>query len=57
MSAAATHEANRSCRDVLRNRHVAGLLLAAVPISVPRAVKDEVALPLYVRGTFRSGTC
>jgi hypothetical protein len=27
MSAAATHEANRSYRDVLRNRHVAGLLL------------------------------
>ena len=44
MSAAATHEANRSCRDVLRNRHVAGLLLAAVPISVPRAVKDGDAL-------------
>src|SRR5262245_2877274 len=27
MSAPATHEANRSYRDVLRNRHVAGLLL------------------------------
>jgi len=27
MSAAATYEANRSYRDVLRNRHVAGLLL------------------------------
>jgi MFS family permease len=27
MSVAATHEANRSYRDVLRNRHVAGLLL------------------------------
>ena len=27
VSAAATHEANRSYRDVLRNRHVAGLLL------------------------------
>ena len=27
MSAAAAHEPNRAYRDVLRNRHVAGLLL------------------------------
>src|SRR6266516_1861984 len=34
MSAAATHEPNRSYRDVLRNRHVAGLLLGDLLASV-----------------------
>ena len=34
MPAVTTHEANRSYRDVLRNRHVAGLLLGDLLASV-----------------------
>ena len=36
MSAAATHEASRSYRDVLRKRHVAGPLLLLLNRTAPR---------------------
>jgi MFS family permease len=45
MSAAATHKANRSYREVLRNRHVAGLLLGDLLANVGTGM-IIVALPV-----------
>src|SRR5215467_1836104 len=53
MSAAAVHEANRSYRDVLRDRHVAGLLLGDLLASVGTGM-IIVAMPvqtLSIHGT------
>ena len=48
MPAAATHEANRSYRDVLRNRRVAGLLLGDLLASVGAGMLI-VAMPVEAR--------
>jgi len=43
MSAAATLEANRSYREVLRNRHVAGLLLGDLLANIGTGMLIELA--------------